>query len=112
MKTKDEVIAYIGEHGHSNAAITKITGFLIGVGLKEDKEAFQFKKGNDSWDDFSNWFYDKKVNAEEHPLLKLLSLLFELRDVAIEEKDEFMKENLDDMLNFLFDTFVIDKTKE
>lgn len=119
MKTKEQVISYVLRNGHTNEAISKITGFLIGAGLKGENEQIKFKIGGNEWASFIKWFNgnkedDNKSDIEEdsHPLLKLLSLLFELRDMAIAEGDEFMKNNLCDMLDFLFDEFVVDKTNK
>ena len=119
MKTKEQVISYVMKNGHTNEAISKITGFLIGAGLKDDNEQIKFKIGDNEWASFIKWFNgnkedDNKFDIEEdsHPLLKLLSLLFELRDMAIAEGDEFMKKNICDMLDFLFDEFVVDKTNK
>lgn len=46
MRTKEEILAYLKENGHSSNAITKITGFLIGKGLKGEQEQILYKRGH------------------------------------------------------------------
>ena len=46
MKTKEQVISYVLKNGHTNEAISKITGFLIGAGLKDNDEKIKFKVGD------------------------------------------------------------------
>lgn len=56
MKVSKEVIKeHLLNVGHSESAILKICGWLVGKGLKSSDEAFKFKKGDGTFDEFLYW---------------------------------------------------------
>ena len=67
MKTREEVVQHLVEcEGYTADARTKITGFLIGNGMKESNEKLLIKKGLLDWQDFYDWFtYEPKEEVEE-----------------------------------------------
>lgn len=69
MKTKEEVIQHLVEcEGYTTDARTKISGFLIGNGMKEPKEGLLIKKGVLDWQDFYDWFTYEPEEEEEEPI--------------------------------------------
>lgn len=83
MRTKLEIVSYLKENGHTNNAIAKITGFLIGAGIKDNDEKLVFKRGDSTWDDFYDWFENKPTHIdEETPLYNSFAFLFKLRDAS------------------------------
>lgn len=86
MKTKKDVFAHLQENGYSNSAITKITGFLIGNGMKQDKEVIRYKRGAGSWEDFYNWYMEKKPEKKE-PIYHVFAALFAAKDAAHDIED-------------------------
>lgn len=107
MRTKNEVLAYLKENGHSNNAITKIMGFLIGVGIKEPNERIVFKRGENSWEEFFEW-YNNEPKKKECPLYNILSILNDRRN----ETDDIREiARIDDCIGFLVSEFVLDVSR-
>ena len=104
MRTKDEVLAYLKETGHSNNAVTKIMGFLIGNGMKEPDEKIIFKRGQNSWEEFYEWF-ENKYKKEECPLYNLMSYL---NDRLNETNDPAEEKRINGFMRFLVSEFVLD----
>jgi hypothetical protein len=67
MKTREEVVQHLVEcEGYTTDARAKITGFLIGKGMKEPREGVLIKKGLLDWQNFCDWFtYERKEEVEE-----------------------------------------------
>ena len=105
MRTKDEVVAYLKEHGHSNIAVTKIMGFLIGNGMKEPKENIVVKRGLDSWEDFYRWY--EGIPEPEHPLTAIMRILME-KEANAKTSDE--AELMHSCMAWLTRDFVFDAT--
>jgi hypothetical protein len=74
MKTKEEVIKYLETVGHSKEAVIKISGYLIGQNLKDNKERIRFRIGEQSFDDFYAWYTTEPDALREifMPVLKAL----------------------------------------
>ena len=106
MKAKNEILAHLQENGYSNAAITKITGFLIGNGMKEDKEGIRFKRGQCDWDDFYGWLTDKKP-AEKEPIYYIFAALFAAKDRASDVEDIA---SLNATIDYFVSKYVLDTT--
>lgn len=69
MKTKEEVLKHLAEcKGYTTDARTKISGFLIGNGMKEPKEGLSIKKGVLDWQDFYDWFTYEPKEEEGEPI--------------------------------------------
>ena len=68
MKTKEEIIEHLKKVGYTQYSIGKITGWMIGAGLKEPSEIIKYKKGLNDFDDFWSW-----VNSEEDDELEDLN---------------------------------------
>lgn len=106
MKTKDEILTYLKNNGHSNNAITKIMGFLIGAGLKDDAETIIYKRGTNTWDDFMHW-YNNEPATDDSPLYYIFKILAEKRADVISPDDAKI---VDDCIDFLIKEFVLDTT--
>ena len=107
MRTKDEIVTYLKENGHTANAIAKITGFLIGANIKEVKEGIVFKRGDGTWDEFFMWYKNEPKQTEEYPLYNIFAYLHKLRN----ETDNAAEiSRIDDCIMFLVDTFVLDAT--
>lgn len=65
MKTREQVLKHLMEVGYTKGAIGKIMGFLIGKDLKAIDEQITYKKGEESFEYFMNWF-----NSEEKKVKK------------------------------------------
>ena len=104
MRTKDEVLAYLKENGHSNNAITKIMGFLIGNGMKSVSEKIIFKRGHNSWEEFYEWF-ENKPKEKECPLYTIMSILNEKLNAT---DDDVEAERINNCMGFLVSEFVLD----
>lgn len=69
MKTREEVVQHLVEcEGYTMDARTKITGFLIGNGMKEPREGILIKKGLLDWQDFYDWFTNEPKEEVEEPI--------------------------------------------
>lgn len=106
MKTKDEILTYLKNNGHSNNAITKIMGFLIGAGLKDDAETIIYKRGTNTWDDFMHW-YNNESATDDSPLYYIFKILVEKRADVISPDDAKI---VDGCIDFLIKEFVLDTT--
>lgn len=56
MKTKEQVLQHLMEVGYTKKAINRIMGFLIGKDLKTMDEVIEYKKGEEIFEYFMNWF--------------------------------------------------------
>ena len=106
MRTKKEIVNDLLENGHSNNAIAKITGFLIGKELKQPTEIIRFKKGNDSWEDFIAWF-ENKPQSTKPQIYHVFAALFEAKDNA---QNEYEKMVLNNVIDYLVGEYVLDTT--
>ena len=104
MRTKDEVLAYLKETGHSNSAVTKIMGFLIGNGMKTPDEEIVLKRGQNSWEEFYDWF-ENKPKEKECPLYNLMSYL---NDRLNEANTSAEAKRINGFMAFLVSEFVLD----
>ena len=109
MRTKDEIVTYLKENGHTQEAMSKITGFLIGANLKDVKEKIVFKRGNDTWDDFFEWYENKDARNEEHPLYDIFTYLHKLRN---ETDNASEVERISNCIAFLVSEFVFDASAD
>lgn len=93
--TIEEVREHCATNGYTDAAISKIMGFLIGAGLKGDSEVIKTRRGECTWDDFYRWVKGEEVE-EEHPLCTLLNdLTTRIKTVKNEKKREKLQRQLD-----------------
>lgn len=89
MKTKEQVLKHLKEVGYSKRAINKIMGFLIGKDLKTIDEQITYKKGEESFEYFMNWFgcnrENKKVKKTELEAYKEIVdfLMSNVKDVPL-----------------------------
>lgn len=56
-RTKEEIVKHALTTGYSKLAVAKISGFLIGIGMKDASEIINWKIGDKQWCDFYHWFY-------------------------------------------------------
>lgn len=84
MKTKEQVLKHLMEVGYTKKAINRIMGFLIGKDLKTIDEHITYKKGEESFEYFMNWF-----NSEEKKVKK--SKLEAYKEIV-----DFLKNNVKD----------------
>lgn len=84
MKTKEQVLKHLMEVGYTKKAINRIMGFLIGKDLKTMDEVIEYKKGEESFEYFMNWF-----NSEEKKVKKI-------KLEAYKEIVDFLKNNVKD----------------
>lgn len=79
MKTIDEIKKHLLEIGYDNDTISKISGFLIGSGLKKSNEIITFKIGTNCWDSFKYWYdNDEKVKELSYQSKVIVESLEEL----------------------------------
>lgn len=115
MKTKKQVLDHLKTAGYSHVAITKIMGFLIGNGQKEIDEPIVYGKGTHTFDDFIEWYQSedtKRETEEACPVCEMFRHLFNAMDMATEESDIELMDELDSMLDIMLDLFIVDKTKD
>jgi hypothetical protein len=60
-RTRKELIKHAKERGYNQEAIWKISGFLIGVGMKDESEFIVWKIGKHTWADFMAWYNGQDV---------------------------------------------------
>lgn len=75
MKTKEEIIEHLQKVGYTAHTISKITGWMIGAGLKEPNEIIKYKKGLNEFDSFWAWLNDEsddELTEEEELVASLL----------------------------------------
>jgi hypothetical protein len=60
-RTKEELIKHAKEFGYTNDAINKISGFLIGVGFKDESETILWKIGSGTWGEFFAWYNGREI---------------------------------------------------
>lgn len=65
MKTKEEIIEHLQKVGYTAHTISKITGWMIGAGLKEPNEIITYKKGLNEFDLFWAWLNDESDESED-----------------------------------------------
>lgn len=106
MRTKEEILTYLKENGHSSNAITKITGFLIGKGLKSEQEQILYKRGHATWDEFYAWYKNESPSVKP-PIYHVFAALFKAKDEA---KDPYDKVCINTVINFLVGKYVVDTT--
>lgn len=106
MRAKGEVLRHLVNNGYSNNAITKITGFLIGKGLKEPNELITFKKGEKTWDEFIVWFENKPTKRPK-TIYDVFEAAFELKESVKQPSDT---KNVRTIIDFLVEEYVFDTT--
>lgn len=79
MKTKEEIIEHLKTVGYTQHSISKITGWMIGAGLKEPSEIIQYKKGLNDFDYFWAWVNDEldEFSEEEELVASLITDVIE-----------------------------------
>lgn len=55
-RTKEELLKHAESTGYTKSAILKITGFLIGIGMKDESETMLWTIGVHEWSHFYAWF--------------------------------------------------------
>lgn len=68
MKTKEQVLQHLMEVGYTKKAINRIMGFLIGKDLKAIDEQITYKKGEESFEYFINWFNSEEKKTKKSKL--------------------------------------------
>ena len=102
MKTKEEVIEYLKENGHTPACLNRILGFLVGDGVKEFDEKIIIKYGDLTWDDFYEWW---ESESEEEVAQKMCDLLNYLQEQHDKAKTDEEKDKMNGFIVFLADNF-------
>lgn len=88
MKTKEEIIEHLQEVGYTAHTISKITGWMIGAGLKEPNEIIKYKKGLNEFDLFWSWLNDEdkeddsELTEDERLIASLLIDVMENADFS------------------------------
>lgn len=113
MKTKNQVVEHLKTVGYSRVAINKIMGFLIGNGQKEMCEVMEFLPGDGTFENFIDW-YQSEVEEPENPcpVCKAFRHVFAAMDMAAENDDLEMLDELDSLMNIMLDIFIVDDTEE
>lgn len=87
MKTKEQVLQHLMEVGYTKKAINRIMGFLIGKDLKTIDEQITYKKGEETFEYFMNWFNseEKKVKKSKLEAYKEIVdfLMSNVKDVPV-----------------------------
>ena len=84
-RTKQELVKHAKEYGYTKAAIQKISGFLIGVGFKDESELLLWKVGNGTWGEFLAWYNGKDLTKTVFETI--MEDLFKLLDKAENENE-------------------------
>lgn len=84
-RTKEELINHAREFGYTNDAINKISGFLIGVGFKDESEIILWKKGAGTWGEFFAWWNGREITKTVFETI--MEDLFMLQDESENEID-------------------------
>ena len=63
MKTIEEIREHLTKTAYTEEAVTKIMGFLIGAGLKGDKEQLFVVYGASTFEDFLEWINDDESDC-------------------------------------------------
>lgn len=112
MKTKNQVVEHLKAVGYSRVAINKIMGFLIGNGQKEIHEVMEFLPGEGTFEDFINWYQSEVEEVEsECPVCKAFRHLFSAMDMAADNDDLEMLDELDSLMNIMLDIFIVEDTE-
>ena len=101
MKTKEQVFAHLKSCGYKKSEISKIMGFLIGAGVKDEAEVFAHKIGDGTFEDFYVWFTSEQEEAE-CPLCGLIGYLFDELEIV---EDEEKAGRLCEYISFLVEAF-------
>lgn len=112
MKTKEQVFSHLKNCGYKKSEISKIMGFLIGNGTKAAKEPVRYLRGDGTFDDFLDWYQSELIDeetVETCPICEMFRLLFYAMDIAVEKNDVEILGHLDDLMNIMLDTFIVDE---
>ena len=108
MKSKEKVLEHLKNVPYSKMAISKILGFLIGKGIKEEDERIVVQQCDCceccEWSDFWLWF-----NDEYDDECVLCTLLSDLSDKINEEKNAELKKRYQAQLRLLLEEFDVEE---
>ena len=108
MKTKEQIAQHLEEFGYTPMAISKILGFMIGAGLKEESEKMLVKTTDlkYSWEDFWNWYNSNDEGCNKCPLCDMLNELIHVMDT---EEDPEKVQKAHERYEFLVEAFLLDE---
>lgn len=84
-RTKEQLIKHAKEYGYTHEAISKISGFLIGVGFKDESETILWKIGDGTWAEFYAWYNGREITKTVFETI--MEDLFRLLDESKNEID-------------------------
>lgn len=108
MKTKEQILEHLSNNGYNPMAVSKILGFLIGAGIKDESEMI-YIKANDlkyNWEDFWKWYNEDNSKCEKCPLCDMLNELIEIME---KETDADKVQAAHERYEFLIESFGIDE---
>lgn len=116
MKTREEVLKHLKTTGYTKNAMYRISGFLIGAGLKEESEEILYKTGCGEWGDFYEWWLSEDTIDAAIDYDETVSVLFDMLKELCENHnataDEERKNTLGKRcvaLAYALDTFMNEK---
>lgn len=111
MKTKEEILAHMSENGYTPLAISKILGFLIGAGIKEENEEILINAKNltRNWADFWEWYNSEEKEEECCNDCPLCGILNELIHIMETETDPKKVQVAHERYEFLVEAFGLDE---
>lgn len=89
MKTKEEILVHLIENGYTKEAVTKIMGFLIGAGIKENDEHIFVRMGENTWGVFYSWV----TGQTDETLEEILTNLANAIEQSINEINQCLEKN-------------------
>ena len=109
-RTKEELLKHAATTGYTKSAILKISGFLIGVGMKDESEIITWKVGTNTWDSFYAWFNGSTLRPRS-VFDTIMEDIFSRLD-ASESEDERQRYNRQIEWMCKHHINIIDKTKK
>lgn len=108
MKTFEEVKNHVGNNGYNSLAISKIEGFLIGIGILKGEYEIDYLIGELGFEHFMNWFnkehQEQEKSTKQEPqhdvdcTPKNIDEAFEELRIAINQMfDELQKCHIDEL---------------
>jgi hypothetical protein len=119
MRTKEQIQELLTLVKFTDEALAKILGFMIGKGLKEEKEQMKVIIANDcdgeDWSFFYDWyncaFEIKDLNEDKNACCKcpLCDMLNECLHIIDNEKDPEKVQKAKERYQFLMEAFKLDE---
>lgn len=108
MKNKNEVLNHLGINAYSPNACRQISSFLVGAGLKDISEEFEFIVGDGTWAEFYEWWQNEN-ECDDCVFCDLMDYLCEQHNKSTNEDE---KEEIGRYIEFLIDAFGDDEEIE